>query len=511
MHKNDISLRISFLAFCALLGLGGCAAKKVALEPEIPVFRYEQFVHNDGFRGNFAFENHEVITVTPDKKSTDSTFKWTGAVMGLLMSDTRKINIVRLDKDIVWDIDMKKKRYMEYPIRKTAMQLGVAVDDPNAETVYVEDCTKCKSSIRRSGIKKVVNSYDAEQVILSMKCKEQKEPGQSPVSTTVTLEVWIAPGVKFGSEMDEFSKAYARKAGMDMQVQISRAAGEEMLKAFPMVKELGLLMKDVKGYPILSILTIENDQYLKQANEERKKKAAEEKDSDISASPKAMITGFLGKKMKESQDAKEKEEDMKWGNVIWRVSWESRNFKKTNVTASTFNLPEDLKKEEQKEYVEGEQGKAITETKPAHYATSACLATLTEAQLGVPVFPGAAVERSQPYDASHHNTTWYFKRGDDYRVRYATSDSMDKVVAFYEGKLKTKCRINTREESGQAYKEAVCSQPLANGKVRTFRMDEKPIEMSIGSEDSQQTASASQTAKKVLPFELSVQNVKAAK
>lgn len=510
MHQNGLyrSLFQLLLMCAALLGISGCAAKKTAPEPEVSVFRYEQYVHNDGFRGKFAFESHDVITVTADRKNTDSTFKWTGAVMSLLTKDKRKINIVRLDKELVWDVDMKEKRYLEYPIKNSATQLGVIVDDPSAETVYVEDCSRCKSSIKRTGIKKVVNGYDAEQVILSLNCKEQKQPGEAPESTTVTLEVWIAAGVKFDPMMDEFNKAFARKSGVDMQVQISNAAGEEMLRAFPMVKDLALMMKDLKGYPILSTLTIENDQYLRRANEERKERAAKESRSVLSTSPTAMLTGFLGKKMKEREETKQQEEDMKWGNVIWRVSWESRNFKRMNITASTFNLPDGLKQEEQKENVEGNQGKAVIVSKPAHYVSSACLSTLNQAKLGVPIYTKSQVDRTQPYDASHHNTNWYYLNKNDYRVRYVTADGLDKVVSFYEKKLNTKCRISPRDEHGQKYREASCSKPLGNGRIRTFRMDERPVEISIGSADVQEETSASQSAQKLLAFELSVQGSK---
>lgn len=499
------------MAAVLLLATLGCATMQTAREPEVPVFRYEKYVDNEGFRGKFSFQNLEVITVMPDKQATDTAFKWTGAIMGRLMKDRHTIDIVRLDKDLIWNIDMKEKQYLEFPMKKLSGAAGkvTVADDAKAETVYVEDCTKCQSSIKRPGVRKIVNDHDAEQIVLTMKCKEEQGQGKPPQTTTINLEIWMAPSVKMGPEMDAFSKAMAAKSGMDMQVQVSAAAGQNMVAAYPALKDLAAMTKDLKGYPILSVLTIENDQYLKQQDDDRKRKAEQDSKQGLSTSPTAMVSGFVGKLWKDRQDEKQKEEDLKWGNVLWRVSWGSRNFARTSVSASEFNLPDGLKKIDQKEYGQGggqqaapggePQSMTTIRTKPANYVHSVCLASLTEAQLGVPIYNGASVDRSAPYNESAHNTQWYYLNKNDYRVRYVTPDPMDKVVDFYEKKMKAKCQA-----TGGEHRETVCSQSAGAGLVRTFKMTDKPIEMSTGSENVQETASASESAQKKLPFELSV-------
>ena len=84
---------------------------------------------------------------------------------------------------------------------------------------------------------------------------------------------------------------------------------------------------------------------------------------------------------------------------------------------------------------------------------------------------------------------------------------MDRVISFYEGKFKTKCRVTARKESGPDYKEAVCTQPAGPGRVRTFKMSEQPIE--ISTDISVGTMEASEQARqKMLGFELSVGKAK---
>ena len=489
-----------FCLVCLVLLAAGCTPPKMREQaPAIPVFHYEQYVHNEGFRGKFAFESHDVILVTPDRKKTDSTFKFTGAVLGKLTGEQRNATIVRLDKDLIWQININKKRYLEYPIKRAAFQAGVVLNDPSGETVYVEECCAVKTGIKRTGVKKVVNGYDAEEVVLTMSSTCQEEAGQPPNKVTFTLDVWIAPAVQLG-DLKVFEQAYAKKVGMD--TAMFQAMGEQFMKTYPGIRDLALMMNDLKGYPILSTLSVEDENYLKKQQEERAKKEGEKGSTKTGSSPSELVSGFFSKKMTEHEQEKQKEEDLKWGNVIWRVSWESRNFQNTQITADEFELPEGLTKVEQKEYLEGEQGKAVVEAKPAHFVKTACLAGLTKAQLGIPVYSGAKVAHARPYSEADHNTRWYYTNKNNYRVQFATTDSMEKVKAFYEKEFKATCKVATQQEGGNSFKEVVCTKSAGPGLVRTFKMSEKPLEvqMDIGTMPD----SSEKSPQKLSGFELSV-------
>jgi hypothetical protein len=472
--------------------------KAVVQEPKIPVFRYERFVHNEGFRGKFANEVHEVVTVVPDKKTTDRTFKFTGMIMGKLMKKRHDISIIRLDKDITWDINVDKKRYFEYPIKNTAFQLGIPQEDPNGEIVYVEECCKPKTDIKRTGINKVVNGYDATQVILTWtsNCMEEDESS----STKITMEIWIATGVKIGGEMKAFDAAYAKRIGYD--IDMLTAVGQEALQAFPGFNDLALMLNDLEGYPILTNITVEDENYLKRVKEERRQEEAN-KGGDTSI--KAAALGFLTKAIEDKKRKKQEEEDLKWGNAVVKVSFEARNFQNTDITESIFELPEGSEKVAQKEYVEGEQGAAIVEMKPARFIKMACLSSLKKEDLGIGIYPGAKVARTRPYSEADHNTTWFYKDKNNYRIQYATSDSLDDVLAFYTKIFgANSCKVTEHEKDGLKYREASCA-----GKTVTFWIDERPIELksawsSSGSTSGEiMTKTGPETEAKMLGFELS--------
>lgn len=537
-------LKWSCIVLGATILMSACATKQqvqpTMLEPEIPVFRYEQYVHNEGLRGKFAFDAQDVIIVTPDRKRTDTTFQWTGAILGRLIGKQENAEIVRLDKDIIWQVNKKKKRYYEYPIKQAVSEAGGKQETYESQPevmpenikveyddVYVEDCIKCTSNsgIKRPGLKKPVNGYDSEQVILSLNTTcENLETGQKR-STTYTLETWLAPDAKLGSEIDAFNQAYAKKLGLD--ITLLQAAGADLVKAFPQVKDLALMMADMKGYPVLNTLTIEDDEYLKRVEEERKKEAEKEAQKEAPKSPADMLTGFLGKKLNERMDAKKREEDEKWGNVIWRVSWGGKNFSKMHLTASDFNAPDGFKKVENKLALEDKHEKAEasstasagnapsrtsetaynseTDNKPlriTRYNRTACLSTLGEADIVTAIYPGSRISRGKPYDYEDHNTKWYYKDRYDYMLQYTTSEPMEKVVAFYGNKFKTQCRTEMRKVGDIEYKEYVCSQANGTGKTRTFRMDERPLEISRMAEEENATGRIRSEGQKVFAFEL---------
>lgn len=466
-------IALSLLSLGFFLLPSGCAPKVATEVPTVPAFQYEQAVHNEGFRGKFAFETHEVITVVPDKKATDSSFEFTGEVLGKLTGKKQSRQIARLDQDLIWEINLNKKLYQEYPIRKASLQLGVVADDPTGETVYVENCCNASTNIRRSGTKKLVNGFDAELVVLTWSSACQAEAGEAN-TTRITMEVWIAPTVKLGSQLQQFDELFIKKTGMD--VALLKSSGAETLKLFPGLRELARMLAGLQGYPILTTVTIEDTSYLKRFAEERARKDAQKQGSDKSLSVQDQTMGFLSKKLEERNRRKEDEENLKWGNAIWRMSSESRNFKELNTPVTTFELPPGLDKVEQKEQLEGGgTGTAVIEAKPAHYVATACFASLDKNQLGIDLYPGSRPARPRPYSEGDHNTRWYYKNRSDYHVQFATVDPVEKIVAFYTVKFgKNACTNATREEGGEKFKAWTCV-----GKGITLRTDERPVELNL--------------------------------
>lgn len=489
--------------FCPWVALGlvvagvlGCTPAAILdQKPKIPVYRYEQLVHNEGFRGKFAFESHDVISVTPRQKATDTTFGFTGMIMSKIMKEKRTIHIIRLDKDVIWDIDMNGKKYTETPITKIVLPeiKETGASEAEVEDVYVEDCCRLITDVKRTDLEKVINGYNATQVIFSarMECKDESESA----TTKMMMEVWYAKDLKLGEEMNAFDAAYAQKAGF--KPELMAAMGDQAIKMFPGLKILESMMGQVKGYPILTVISVEDEKLQERLREERAKAASEK--SETSTSATSMVTGFLSKKYDEHASKKQAEEDLKWGNTVFRMSLEARNFGPAQVTASVFELSEGLKKEELKANPEGQPTEPVSGAKPTRYVSTSCFSTLDKAALGVDLYPQAKPARERPYGTMNHNTSWFYKDPNNYRIQYVTGDSFDQVIDFYQKIFGSgNCRISNQKKDGTSFREAVCA-----AKTIGFRMDDRPFSMESAWNTAGGSESAAETQSRRLAFVLS--------
>ena len=70
---------------------------------------FETKVTSYGFMGMGAFESTTKTFLQGDAQRTDAKLKFTGAFMKMLSPKGKVTNIIRLDKELIWDFDNKKK------------------------------------------------------------------------------------------------------------------------------------------------------------------------------------------------------------------------------------------------------------------------------------------------------------------------------------------------------------------------------------------------------------------
>ena len=466
-HRLSVLLCTSSALLLAACLPTGPALKGDPAEPQVSAFRYEQITRNEGLRGDFAFELQDKVTTQPDRQRIDSAFKFTGYLLGRLIDDRQTVTITRLDRDLIWTADPKKQRYAEVAIGKIGdLRFALPKEDPKGEAVYVEDCCKTTTSVRRTGTRKLINGFDAEQVLLTITSQCTEQLGE-PNTTLIAMEVWVSPGAKSGAEADAFHSTLAKKSGFD--IDAARAMGDQLLLLFPQAKELFAMLKGLQGVPVYWVLSVEDAQYLK-----KKAAAKAAGGSDGGDTPRSVtdaVLSFGTKLFKDRQDAKEKENDLKWGNVVFRVTWELKNLEKTGVGRSIFELPAGWTRVDNEEQLQGSEAtKTQVEHKPARYVPTQCLANLDQAKLGVPLPAKSIVARNKPYTHGDHNTRYYYASRQDYRVLYGVSDSPANLVSFYEKALRVKCPAG---KSPEGDKEFVCRKGAT-----TVRIAEKPLELS---------------------------------
>lgn len=215
---------------------------------------------------------------TDDKQRRDTDMSCEG-FMSMFCSNADSGHIVRLDKDLEWQLEPKKKEYRETPI-PTAAQRQAAAQVAAAELEKMKQCpvaqqqstqpapdtSKCEMSppkfdIKQPGTHATIAGHDAQltQLALTQSCTN-KQTGDS-CDFVLMFDTWLTQDQIAGEEdRRAFARNYAKKLGFDgtgsgnaaqmAQVQRFLAPYAEALK------EVSAKAGDFKGFPLKNTMRI---------------------------------------------------------------------------------------------------------------------------------------------------------------------------------------------------------------------------------------------------------------
>lgn len=252
-------------ALCGFLSIGsGVAHADVTLERSMSV---------EGI-GAMAFGNMSgtsKTTISGDKSRTDSDIKMKSKLVGFLARGALgpTAEIVRLDQDKLYHLNINKKEYTETSFEELRAQMQKMSDrmndaeDKRAQQPSAIDQSKCewlppKTDVKKTGEKAQYAGYDSERVIItaSQPCKD-KETG-AICEMALVLDEWLAPGFAEASETQRYYKAYAAKMGLDpATLQDASQRAKAMFSQYKGVwTEIASKMQGLKGYPVRSGFTL---------------------------------------------------------------------------------------------------------------------------------------------------------------------------------------------------------------------------------------------------------------
>jgi hypothetical protein len=211
-------------------------------------------------------------TISGDKSRTDTTFKMQSKLVGFFAHSALgpSAEIVRLDQDKMYHLNINKKEYTETTFEQMREQLKKMSDQANSQGEEKKqpsavDDSKCewlpaKSEVRKTGEKAKFAGYDAERVTITatQPCKD-KDTG-SICEIGLVLDDWFAPGFAEASEAQKYAKAYAAKMGLGNGTpqDISQKAQAMFSRYKGVWTEVASKMQSagIKGYPVKSSFTL---------------------------------------------------------------------------------------------------------------------------------------------------------------------------------------------------------------------------------------------------------------
>jgi hypothetical protein len=249
-RKRPLSLMLG----CGLALAGAAARADVTTDSLIAI-------DGVGIMSVVGLSGRVVQTIAGDRMREDSELKFNSKLIGFFARSATgpHAEIVRLDQDKIYNIDVNKKQYTEVSLEERRARLNAVTQKTGEQPAAAKqqpaafDDSKCEWSPPRTvvtkGAKATIAGIEAQQVkITSTQTCTDRKSGES-CDLALILDSWLTPSVPGGDERQKFTHAYAEKLGLS-------AAGsrEVMDRAKPLFsrydgswKEVQGKLKDVKG------------------------------------------------------------------------------------------------------------------------------------------------------------------------------------------------------------------------------------------------------------------------
>jgi hypothetical protein len=330
-------LRTTLLTASVTTLLVACqSAPKVDDTPEMSTSVATASVRNFGFKGFFANDGTETLWTNPEMQRQDQQFKFTGDVLSIVGRKQDRSNITRLDKNLVWQMDNRKKRYTECSV------VGCGALGSFNENVFAgeesddtgEQCnvklTKFDLSVNKTGQSRVINNFPTEEFVMNW-TMEIEDDQQRKTENVITSTVWTTPGDGGATEAIQMQKTFADARARMMLEQSGALAtlnsalpGEAMavlqrflVEGLPAdiqarIKQMAGQQAKITGLPIST--KVEWNAKAEACGEAEKAAAKEEEDQLNTSSVKGLLASVgkqvLKQKAKKIEDAKKKEIEM---------------------------------------------------------------------------------------------------------------------------------------------------------------------------------------------------------
>ena len=326
--------------------------------------------------GAMAFANmsgSSKTSISGDKSRTDSDMKMQSKIIGFLARNALgpSAEIVLLDQDKIYHLNMNKKEYTETTFEQLREQMQKMSDQMNSSEDKKQpsavDQSKCvwlpaKVDVTKSGEKAQFAGYDAQRVTVTATQPCQDKETGAICEVALVLDQWTSADFAESSEARKFYTAYASKMGLD--ISNSQDVSEKAKALFSQYKgvwtEVAAKMQSVKGYPVKSSFTLGlGGPQCKDSNSQQTQTSQTDNSSPSPGGIAGAVAGKLGglfQKKKDTADAPAAPSApavapvaMPPGDVaLMTVSSQVVSVSTNDVSADAFTVPAGFKKKETK-------------------------------------------------------------------------------------------------------------------------------------------------------------------
>jgi hypothetical protein len=242
-------------------------------------------------------ESQDNQFIKADKSCHDMSTAFTSGMMKKLTGGkaSGESQIVRLDRQLVWNLDPQKKTYTEMTfaamkeMMKQAMaqmgDSGLKSDDENLYTWTIE--------MQPAGNNETVNGFDCKYAAGKAVGVNKRTPADTVI---IDYQNWFGQNVAGEKELRQYEENYAAALGLD-KMEIQQGMQQFLNSYGEQFKKLADNFKDVGGYPIKTIIEVTKIGAAKKVSE-----TGEQEEKESQSGIMGKLGGKLGKMMAQKDD-----------------------------------------------------------------------------------------------------------------------------------------------------------------------------------------------------------------
>lgn len=319
---------------------------------------FETKVTSYGFMGMGAFESTTETFLRTDAQRTDTKLKFTGSVMKMFSPKGTVTNIIRLDKELIWDFNDKKKKYTEQTfdeIRKSFEELGQAGSDqqmasgalPEEDYEAEYKWSKPTIKVKNLGEKKTINGFSCQHYLVSVTTVGTHIETGIKDTMLFASDLWNAKNVSKKMDLvNDFNKRYMKAIGFDVPENqgLAMIVGMYKEQMQTLTDEVGKL----KGYPIINDMKLTMTKNFS-AVEQKDKVDEEPEEENLSMRDiQRNFKGLIGKKMMKDifgKKAEKKSEEPQKASVakLFHMKSEVISISESSIAVDKFEVKKGYK------------------------------------------------------------------------------------------------------------------------------------------------------------------------
>lgn len=183
------------------VALAGCASEPKVVD-DTPLVRTATIVthiENEGIKGQFGSAGNRTIRTVADMRREDDDFKYTGSIMSRIGPSGDQSEITRLDRELIYNLDNKRKTYRECPLdgcgtifegltEGRTYEEDEQVDEDNCQLSAVKNDV----SLVRTGAQRYINGFMTDEYLLTWELVLKDDLGEQ-MQSELTARTWTTP------------------------------------------------------------------------------------------------------------------------------------------------------------------------------------------------------------------------------------------------------------------------------------------------------------------------------